>query len=72
MKVNNKGDIFKVGNILADIVDLWMHPFVGIHPLSIQIKSCEICSKVAIDNSIRIDHWYENNLEASQHFLFFQ
>jgi hypothetical protein len=41
-----------------------MKPFVWLDPLTIQVKSCKVCSKVAIDDTIWVDYRNHNNLKT--------
>ena len=46
-----------------------MHPLVRLDPLSIQVKASEVSPEVAVYNSIRVDHRYDNHLEVLEEFL---
>ena len=69
VEVNDKDDIVKRWQKLADVVYLRMHPLVRLDPLSIQVETSKICPKITIDNSIRIDHRYHYHLKIFEKFL---
>lgn len=43
-----------------DCTNMWMHAFAWILPLPIQVTATQITPKIAIDNTIDIDHWYND------------
>ena len=60
MKVKTRldlGSLCVILNLFLDLKDLWMKYLGRLFPSSVQINSSDITSKIAIYDSIYIDHW---------------
>jgi hypothetical protein len=69
MKIHTKLYIFKTGDKSAQKKNLWMQPTIWLLPLPIQIKTCQVCSKIPINNTIGIHH--RNNNKFKHLYKFF-
>lgn len=56
MEVNHQTYVLESADKPTGVVNFWMQPLVGLHPLSIQVEAGQVGPKIAIYDSIRVKH----------------